>query len=131
MALAPSRLLFGVPSSSIIVWSIWIWFSASMPPIASNSSPLTAVDRALDALAEIALAAVAQFDRLVRAGRGARRHRGAAHGAVFEHDVDFDGRIAAAVQNFASDDVDDGGHGAENPSAEIRGNGAFLLAKVG
>ena len=42
IAFAPSRDLLGVPSSSIMVRSIWIWFSASMPPIASNSSPLTA-----------------------------------------------------------------------------------------
>ena len=69
-------------------------------------------DRLGDALAEIArLVAVAQFDRLMRAGRGARRHGGAAHGAVFEHDIDLDGRIAAAVENFAGGDVDDGGHG--------------------
>ena len=119
MALAPSRALFGVPSSSIMVWSMWIWFSASMPPIASNISPLTASTARLDALAEIALAAVAQFDRLMRAGRGAGRHRGAAHRAVFQHDVDLDGRVAAAVEDFAADDVDDGGHGAENPSHEI------------
>ena len=68
------------------------------------------LDRLLDALAEIARAAVAQFDRLMRAGRGAGRNRGAAHRAVLEHDVDLDGRVAAAVQNFAADDVDDGGH---------------------
>jgi hypothetical protein len=55
-------------------------------------------DRLLDALAAVAaLVAVAQLDRLVGAGRGARRHGGAAHRAVFEHDVDLDGRVAAAV----------------------------------
>ena len=70
------------------------------------------VDRLAHALAEIALlVAVAQLDRLVRAGRGARRHRGAAERAVLQHDVDLDGRIAAAVEDFAADDVDDGGHG--------------------
>ena len=70
------------------------------------------VDRLLHALAEIArLVAVAQFDRLMGAGRGARRHRGAADRAVFQHHIDLDGRIAAAVENFAADDVDDGGHG--------------------
>ena len=93
-----------------MVRSMWIWFSASMPPIASKSSPLTASTASLDALAEIARAAVAQLDRLMRAGGGAGGHGGAAHGAVFEHDVDFDGRIAAAVENLAADDVDDGGH---------------------
>ena len=68
-------------------------------------------DGALDALAEEARAAVAQFDGLVSAGRGAGRHRGAAHRAVFENHVDLDRGVAAAVENLATDDVDDGGHG--------------------
>ena len=70
------------------------------------------LDRLQHALAEIArLVAVAQLDRLMRAGGGARRHRRAAHRAVLQHHVDLDGGIAAAVENFAADDVDDGGHG--------------------
>ena len=69
------------------------------------------LDRVAHALAEIAfLVAVAQLDRLMRPGRGARRHAGAAARAVFEHDIDLHGRIAAAVENFPADDVDDGGH---------------------
>ena len=69
------------------------------------------VDRLAHALAEIAgLVAVAQFDRLMRAGRGARRHRGAAERAVRQHDLDFHGRIAAAVEDFAGENVGDGGH---------------------
>ena len=69
------------------------------------------IDRLLDALAEVArLVAVAQLDRLVRAGRGARRHRRATHGAILQHDVDLHRRVAAAVEDFAADDVDDGGH---------------------
>ena len=69
------------------------------------------LDRVAHALAEIALlVAVAQLDGLVRAGRGARRHAGAAARAVLKHDIDLDGRIAAAVQNFPADNVDDGGH---------------------
>ena len=71
------------------------------------------VDRLLHALAEIArLVAVAQFDRLMGAGGGARRHRRAAHRAVFQHHIDLDRGIAAAIENFAADDVDDGGHGS-------------------
>ena len=70
-------------------------------------------DRLLHALAEIArLVAVAQFDCLMRAGGGARRHRRAAHRAVFQHHIDLNGGIAAAIENFAADDVDDGGHGS-------------------
>ena len=46
----------------------------------------------------------------MRAGRCPRRHRGAAHRSIFQHDVDFDGRVAATVENFAANDVDDGCH---------------------
>src|SRR5262249_38523547 len=42
MALAPSRLLFGVPSRVTSVSSILVWASPSMPPSASKISPLTA-----------------------------------------------------------------------------------------
>ena len=58
------------------------------------------VDGLGHALAEEGLAAVAQFDRLVRAGRGARGHGGAAEAAVIEHHIDFDRRIAAAVEDL-------------------------------
>ncbi len=79
------------------------------------------VDRLAHALAEIALVAVAQLDRLVRPGRGPRRHGGAAARPVGQHDVDLDGGIAAAVEDFTADDVDNGGHrsslGASRASA--------------
>ena len=111
MALAPSRLLFGVPSSSISIASIAICSSASRPDSASKISPLTASTALQHALAAIAgLVAVAQLDRLVRAGRGARGHRGAAHRAALQLDLHLDGGIAAAVQDFAGGDVDNGGH---------------------
>ncbi len=73
-----------------------------------------AVDRfdgLLHALAAVApLVAVAQLDRLVDAGRGAGGHRRAAERAVFQNYVDLDGGIAAAVKDFAADDIDDRGH---------------------
>ena len=69
------------------------------------------LERLLHALAEVArLVAVAQLDRLVRAGRGAGGNGGAAERAVLQRHIDLDGRIAAAVEDFAADDVDDGGH---------------------
>ncbi len=67
-------------------------------------------DGLANALAEIAVTAVAQFDRLIGARRGARRDGGTSEGAVLEDDVDLHGRIATAVQYFAGDDVDDLGH---------------------
>jgi hypothetical protein len=66
----------------------------------------------LDALAAVALLAVTELDGLVLARRRARRHGEAAFGAGVENDVDFDGGIAAAVEDFAADDVGDGGHGS-------------------
>ena len=54
------------------------------------------LDSLFDALAMIALAAVAQFDCLVSAGRGARG-TAARRAAVFEIDIDFSGGIATAV----------------------------------
>ena len=53
---------------------------------------------------------VAQLDRLMRPGGSPRWHPGAAARAVFEHDIDLHGRIAAAVQNLPADYVDDGSH---------------------
>ena len=55
------------------------------------------------------LVAVAQFDGLVGAGAGAARHGGAADGAVAENHVDLDGRVAAAVEDFAGVDRLNGG----------------------
>ena len=57
------------------------------------------------------LVAVAFLDRFMGAGRSTRRHRRTTHRAVFQRDVDLDGRIAAAVQDLACENIDDGGHG--------------------
>ena len=85
VALAPSRLLLSVPSRSISVRSRNACSLESRPSTASlisvlmcsiaRSTPLAAVARGV---------AVAQLDRLARAGRGARRHRGAAHRSALE-----------------------------------------------
>src|SRR6185295_8574898 len=73
-------------------------------------------DRLAHALAAVALlVAVPQFHSFMGAGGGPRRHRRASEGAVFQYDVDFHGRITAAVENFASDDVNDGSHARPVP----------------
>ena len=70
------------------------------------------VHRLGHALAQIArLVAIAQFDRFVRPGGCARWHRRAAEAAVFQQDIDFDGGIAPAIEDFAAVDVNDRGHG--------------------
>ena len=49
-------------------------------------------------------------------GKGVRKAVAAVEAEIFdavgEQNLDLDGRIAAAVQNFAADDVGDGGHGS-------------------
>ena len=75
--MAPSRPLFGVPSSSIIVRSSAPCSAARAPVSAAAISPLTLATARDDALAGPGLAAVAQLDRLELAGRGAGGHRGA------------------------------------------------------
>ena len=84
------------------------WSAASSP---SSAGPIvsmtlaTAVQHALAAVAR--LVAVAQLDRLVGAGRGARRDGRPADRAVGEDDVDLDRRIAARIEDLAGvDDVD-------------------------
>jgi hypothetical protein len=43
--------------------------------------------------------------------RAARLPGGTPSRSVHEHDIDLDSRIAAAVENSAADDIDNGGHG--------------------
>ena len=73
----------------------------------------------LHALAEVALAAVAQLDGLERAGGGAARDRCPGEGAVVEGDLDLDGGVAAGVEDLAGADSCDGGHGCA-PGGEGR-----------
>ena len=86
---------------------------------------------AQDALAAERLAAVAQLDGLVLAGRRAGRDRRAAERARLEAHVDLDGGVAAAVEDLAGVDVRDRAHARHrngrprvrrpSPSAERRG----------
>ncbi len=69
------------------------------------------LDRLAHALAAIALAAVAKLMGFMRAGGGAGRHGGAAEGAVSQCHIHFDGRVAAAVDDFPADDGSNCGHG--------------------
>ncbi|MND32218.1 hypothetical protein D3C80_227860 [compost metagenome] len=66
----------------------------------------------LDTLAAKALAAIAQFDSFVGTRRCARRNSGAAHRAVFQIDVDFDGRVATAIEDLASDNIGNSSQGS-------------------
>ena len=67
-------------------------------------------DRVAHALAAVALAAVAQFDRLELPGGRAAGHRRPAQRAVVERDLDLDGGIAARVEDLARADGLDACH---------------------
>ena len=67
-------------------------------------------DRLLHAAAAITLAAVAFLDRLMRPGRGARRHRRAPDRAAIHRDLDLDRRVAAAVEDLAGMNIGDRAH---------------------
>ena len=67
-----------------------------------------------DALAQVALAAVAQLRGLELAGGRAGRHRGAARGSRSQDEVDLDRRVATAVEDLAGVDLLDLAHSASN-----------------
>jgi hypothetical protein len=65
-------------------------------------------DRALDTLAaEAPRIAIAEFERLLRAGRRARRNRRASARAALQRDVDLNCGIASRVEDLASVDIAD------------------------
>ena len=72
--------------------------------------PDSPVDGVEHALAPEATLPIAQFDRLERTGRRARRHDGTPGGAGFEGDLDLDRGISSRVKDLAPDDVLDGAH---------------------
>src|SRR5262249_24422618 len=61
--------------------------------------------------AEPGFVAVTQFDGFVGAGRGAGRNSGTATRAVLQNDVNLDGWIATAIEDFAAYNVGNCCHG--------------------
>ena len=82
-------------------------------------------DRAGDPLPQPGVAAVAELDGLVLAGRGAGWHRREPERSRIEPDLDLDGRIPARVEDLAAVDVDDRCHAlfAKRDSAEAESRG--------
>lgn len=75
------------------------------------------LDGLLHTLAQVAVAAVTQFHRLVLTGGRAGRHGRPGQRAVVEGDLDLDGGVSARIQDLASSDLFDDGHENDTPSA--------------
>ena len=101
IAFAPSRDLFGVPSSSISVLSIAPCSVARAPASAAAMSLVDVRDRLGHALAAPGVAPVAKLGRLELARRGAGGHGGAPGGAGVEAHLDLDRRVPARVEDLA------------------------------
>ena len=101
MALAPSSLLVGVPSSAIIASSRPRWSSSRFEQRFGDDA-VDVADGLAHAFAAVSRrVAIAQLERFALAGRRAGGHGGPSEGAALERHVDFDGRIAARIQDFA------------------------------
>ena len=110
MALAPSLLLFSVPSSSIIRWSKAGLIQGVHAGQFVGQHVVDVVHRLVHALAqEERLVAVAEFQRLVDAGAGPAGNRRPAERAVGQLHVDLDRRVSAAIENLSGVDVENFG----------------------
>ena len=112
MALAPRAPLLSVPSAASSAASTARWSRPSTPTTASRRGPLTLATAVSTPLAQVAVAAVAELDGLVGAGRRAGGHRRPAVGAGREEDLHLDGGVAAGVEDLPPEDVLDVGHGS-------------------
>ena len=86
--------------ASIRAWSRSALVERLEPDDGLADLAVDVADGLLDALAAVAVAAVAQLDRLVGAGAGPARDRGAAAGAGEQLDLDLDGRVAARIEDL-------------------------------
>ena len=93
-----------------------------MPNSSSASLSLTFSTACQHALAEVLrLVAVAEFPRLVHAGAGPAGHGRGADRTVVQLHVDFDGRIAAAIENLPAVNVYNHAHIGRKPFLASRG----------
>ena len=113
MALAPSADLFAVPSSSIQP-RIDAGLVLRLPsPQRIPDGPANVAHHPAHPLAPVATGiAIAELERLARAGGRARRHRRTPARAVGEQHVGLDRGIAAGIEDLAREDVEDLGHGS-------------------
>jgi hypothetical protein len=104
MALAPSLLLVGVPSSSSSAWSTRRLVERVHPDDLGAQLGDDVVDGLQHALAEVAaLVAVAQLERLVLTRGRARGNGRAAHGAIRQADLHLERGVAPRVQDLSGE----------------------------
>ena len=115
VALPPSLLLFGVPSSSISLASIVGLLERIHAEDRARDRAAHVGDRLRDVVAAEPRAAVAQVDGLARAARRAGGRDAAADDAAREAHFGFDGRPAARIEDAPRVHAIDGrrGHGAK------------------
>ena len=105
VALAPSRVLAGVPSRSIRRWSSAAWSSAGLPSSARAISPLTFATARMHVQAAEARASPSRSSSASRVPLDAPAGTMARPTApVVQRDFRFDGRPAAAVPDAAGMD---------------------------
>ena len=108
MAFAPSLLLVGVPSASIMRRSSATWSVASSPCTVCAMSCVYIFNGAQHAFAEVArFVAIAQLERFVFARGGAARARRRGRACHLRENVGFNGGIAARIDDLARDEARD------------------------
>ena len=128
IAFAPRLPLFSVPSICFMSRSI-MRLLARVHPFDFLGDDVDVVDGVANAFAEVAfLVAVAKLERLARTGRRARRHGRAAERARLQQAVDFDGRIAARIEDLTREKLFDLEHARDYMSAWHR---TFIDAERG
>ena len=110
MALAPRRLLVAVPSRSHISWSMATCSSGFSPLSSGAMTSLDIFHRLQHPFAQIAAAAVPQFQGLVFPGGGAGRHHGLGAQAVVQRQFGQHRGLAPGIQDFLGADLLDMGH---------------------
>ncbi len=124
-ALAPSRPLFGVPSSSIIVRSSAPCSAARAPVRAAAISPLTLATARPTPLPAQRSPPSRSSTASNSPGRGARGNRREATCARLQHDLHLDGGVAARVEDLARVDRGNRAHGR---ASLISGSGGLRCA---
>ena len=115
MALAPSLLLFSVPSTSIIDWSMSTWSRTDMPVISSAMISLMFTRAFSTPGRRTGRILVPHLQGLVGTGGCSGRDGGASHGAVLQDHLHLNGGVSAGVQDLPGQHIGDNRHLGKPP----------------